>query len=179
MSQGRSGPADHPPLIQGHTVRQPSVVPSPGERHSRAQEENRYLEQHGFAEYRKWYLGEDDEQNEENKSAPAGLHTLPVLRPQHSTRGQLLAVKDRIDQMLQQFDLTDDEREASKETAKRSPLSPNASRTPRTRRTDPARTRNDGWLHPPAPPQQHLDRPRLVAGVPAGLLGSFPGGTAW
>ncbi|MCL7495029.1 hypothetical protein M8I34_27040 [Streptomyces sp. MCA2] len=35
----------------------------------------------------------------------------------HSTRGQLLAVKDRIDQMLQQFDLTDDEREASKETA--------------------------------------------------------------
>ncbi|MGW8970531.1 hypothetical protein [Streptomyces platensis] len=32
-----------------------------------AEEENRYLEQHGFAEYRKWYLGEDDEQNEENK----------------------------------------------------------------------------------------------------------------
>ncbi|MGW9432943.1 hypothetical protein ACWHA1_34070, partial [Streptomyces decoyicus] len=63
-------------------------------------------------------------------SAPAGLRTLPVLRPQHSTRGQLLAVKDRIDQMLQQCDLTDDEREASKETAKRSPLSPNASRTP-------------------------------------------------
>lgn len=96
-----------------------------------------------------------------------------------------------------------------------------------TRRTDPARTRNDGRLHPPPPPhedddttewrrsqvaaltrpgehsagcpapgtraqpphigmppgrrpgQRHLDRPRLVAGVPAGLLGSFPGGTAW
>ncbi|MFF7409750.1 hypothetical protein [Streptomyces lydicus] len=25
-----------------------------------AEEENRYLEQHGFAEYRKWYLGEDE-----------------------------------------------------------------------------------------------------------------------
>jgi hypothetical protein len=32
-----------------------------------AEEENRYLEQHGFSEYRKWYLGEDDEQNDENK----------------------------------------------------------------------------------------------------------------
>ncbi|MFF1690999.1 hypothetical protein [Streptomyces sp. NPDC058254] len=52
-------------------------------------------------------------------SAPAGLRTLPVLRPKHSTRGQLLAVKDSIDQMLQQFDLTNDELEASKKTAKR------------------------------------------------------------
>jgi hypothetical protein len=29
--------------------------------------ENKYLEEHGFAEYQKWYLGIDDEQGEETK----------------------------------------------------------------------------------------------------------------
>ncbi|MGW2651835.1 tyrosine-type recombinase/integrase [Streptomyces sp. NPDC001393] len=36
----------------------------------------------------------------------------PFYVPKDSTRGQLLAVKDGIDQMLEQLDLTDDEREA-------------------------------------------------------------------
>ncbi|MFE1768240.1 hypothetical protein ACFW81_29010 [Streptomyces angustmyceticus] len=71
-------------------------------------------------------------------SAPAGLRTLPVLRPKHSTRGQLLAVKDRIDQMLQQFDLPDNEREASKETA-----------------------------HPPDRPRENPDRPSASSRCPA------------
>ena len=30
-------------------------------------QENRFLEQHGFAEYGKWYLGIDTEQDEDNK----------------------------------------------------------------------------------------------------------------
>ncbi|MEV6652925.1 hypothetical protein [Streptomyces sp. NPDC051219] len=32
-----------------------------------ARDENSYLEQHGFAEYQRWYLGLDDEQGEETK----------------------------------------------------------------------------------------------------------------
>jgi hypothetical protein len=32
-----------------------------------AQEENRSIEEHGFAEYAKWYLGIDDEEGEETK----------------------------------------------------------------------------------------------------------------
>ena len=31
------------------------------------QQENRFLEKHGFAEYGKWYLGIDTEQDEDNK----------------------------------------------------------------------------------------------------------------
>ncbi|MEU3616836.1 hypothetical protein ABZ725_31715 [Streptomyces sp. NPDC006872] len=36
----------------------------------------------------------------------------PFYVPKQSTRGQLLAVKDGIDQMLERLDLTDDAREA-------------------------------------------------------------------
>ncbi|MFP1630062.1 hypothetical protein ACLB9X_34205, partial [Streptomyces sp. 5K101] len=36
----------------------------------------------------------------------------PLYVPKESTRGQLLAVKDGINQMLERLDLTDDEREA-------------------------------------------------------------------
>ena len=32
-----------------------------------AQEENEYLKEHGFGEYRKWYLGIDTEEDEETK----------------------------------------------------------------------------------------------------------------
>ena len=32
-----------------------------------AQDENEYLQRHGFAEYSKWYLGIDDEKGEETK----------------------------------------------------------------------------------------------------------------
>lgn len=32
-----------------------------------AQQENQYIEQHGFGEYAKWYLGIDDEERENNK----------------------------------------------------------------------------------------------------------------
>ena len=38
--------------------------------------EGRFIEQHGFAEYAKWHLGEDDEEPEGNKrraSFPMGL----------------------------------------------------------------------------------------------------------
>ena len=33
-----------------------------------AQLENRYIEEHGFPEYGRWYLGVDDEANEDTKS---------------------------------------------------------------------------------------------------------------
>jgi hypothetical protein len=33
-----------------------------------AAEENKFLERHGFGEYQKWYLGVDDQQDEDNKS---------------------------------------------------------------------------------------------------------------
>jgi hypothetical protein len=32
-----------------------------------AEQENRYIEQHGFDEYARWYLGIDDEQKKDNK----------------------------------------------------------------------------------------------------------------
>ncbi len=32
-----------------------------------AEQENAYLEQHGFGEYARWYLGVDDEQDEDTK----------------------------------------------------------------------------------------------------------------
>ena len=32
-----------------------------------AEEENKYLEKHGFGEYARWYLGIDDEENEDTK----------------------------------------------------------------------------------------------------------------
>ncbi|MCT9930719.1 hypothetical protein N5079_10875 [Planotetraspora sp. A-T 1434] len=32
-----------------------------------AAQENTFIEQHGFGEYQKWYLGLDDEQDEDNK----------------------------------------------------------------------------------------------------------------
>jgi hypothetical protein len=33
-----------------------------------ARQENEFIEQHGFNEYRKWYLGEDDEEAEDTKA---------------------------------------------------------------------------------------------------------------
>ena len=33
-----------------------------------AEQENRYIEEHGFAEYGRWYLGVDDEKGEDTKS---------------------------------------------------------------------------------------------------------------
>jgi hypothetical protein len=33
-----------------------------------AEQENRYLDEHGFAEYGRWYLGIDDEANENTKA---------------------------------------------------------------------------------------------------------------
>ena len=33
-----------------------------------AQQENRYIDEHGFGEYGRWYLGVDDEANEDTKS---------------------------------------------------------------------------------------------------------------
>ncbi|MEY9997103.1 Spy/CpxP family protein refolding chaperone [Streptomyces sp. V4I8] len=42
----------------------------------------------------------------------AGLPTLPLYVPKQSTRGQFLAMKEGTDQMLEQLDLTDDERDA-------------------------------------------------------------------
>jgi hypothetical protein len=32
-----------------------------------AEQENKYLEKHGFGEYARWYLGSDDEENEDTK----------------------------------------------------------------------------------------------------------------
>jgi hypothetical protein len=37
------------------------------EHHPTAARENQYLEEHGFAGYRKWYLGLDEEEQEERK----------------------------------------------------------------------------------------------------------------
>jgi hypothetical protein len=51
-----------------------------------AEQENRFIEQHGFAEYAKWHLGEDDEHLEDTKGRykfPYGdfkkLHRCAVL----------------------------------------------------------------------------------------------------
>jgi hypothetical protein len=43
---------------------------------------------------------------------PAGLRPLPVLRTKQSSSGQLLSIKDGVEQMLEQVDLTDEERQA-------------------------------------------------------------------
>jgi hypothetical protein len=32
------------------------------------EQENRYIEEHGFAAYARWHLGEDDEENEDTKA---------------------------------------------------------------------------------------------------------------
>jgi hypothetical protein len=45
----------------------------------------------------------------------------PFYVPKDSTKGQLLAVRDGIGQMLEQLDLTDEERQALEATATPSP----------------------------------------------------------
>ncbi|HEV2779645.1 MAG TPA: hypothetical protein VGX25_09620 [Actinophytocola sp.] len=44
--------------------------------------------------------------------APAGLRPLPFYLPKQFSAGQLLAVKDGVEQMLERLTLTDDERAA-------------------------------------------------------------------
>ncbi len=64
----------------------------------------------------------------------------PFYVPKKSSRGQLLAVRDGIDQMLEQLDLTDDEREALEGDREQSLHSPSDSPTPPLR---PARLREN------------------------------------
>ncbi|WP_405660687.1 hypothetical protein OG379_07895 [Streptomyces sp. NBC_01166] len=59
-----------------------------------AEEENCYLEQHGFSEFRKWYLGEDDEQNDENK----GRYKFPYGDFEKVHRGGVLSAESRAGQ---------------------------------------------------------------------------------
>jgi hypothetical protein len=59
-----------------------------------AKEENIYLEEHGFAQYQLWYLGLDDEQDEENK----GRYKFPYGDFEKVHRCALLAAESRAGQ---------------------------------------------------------------------------------
>ncbi|MGW7072619.1 tyrosine-type recombinase/integrase [Streptomyces sp. NPDC054872] len=78
----------------------------------------------------------------------------PFYVPKQSTRGQLLAVQDGIDQMLERLDLTNDEREALEATAKQSPRSPSGSRTLLPL---PARHPGKSELPTPSSPLTHMN----------------------
>ncbi|GAA3828477.1 hypothetical protein ACFS5L_02630 [Streptomyces phyllanthi] len=56
--------------------------------------ENAYLEEHGFIEYRSWYLGIDDEQAEENK----GRYKFPYGDFEKVHRCGVLAAESRAGQ---------------------------------------------------------------------------------
>jgi hypothetical protein len=64
-----------------------------------ADDENRFLEKHGWAEYAKWYLGVDDEENEETK----GRYKFPYGDFAKVHRCGLLAAESRAGQ----YDYTD------------------------------------------------------------------------
>jgi hypothetical protein len=59
-----------------------------------AEEENRFIEEHGFDEYAKWYLGIDDEQDEDNK----GRYKFPYGNFERVHRCGLLAAESRAGQ---------------------------------------------------------------------------------
>jgi hypothetical protein len=59
-----------------------------------AQQENDYLELHGFREYAKWFLGEDDEENEETK----GRHKFPYGDFERVHRCAVLSAESRAGQ---------------------------------------------------------------------------------
>jgi hypothetical protein len=63
-----------------------------------AQDENEFLERHGFAEYSKWYLGIDEEKGEETK----GRYSFPYGDFAKVHRCGILAVESRAGQYKHQ-----------------------------------------------------------------------------
>lgn len=59
-----------------------------------AEEENRFIEEHGFDDYAKWYLGIDDEEDEDNK----GRYKFPYGDFERVHRCGLLAAESRAGQ---------------------------------------------------------------------------------
>ena len=59
-----------------------------------AEEENRFIQQHGLAEFAKWHLGLDDEQDEDNK----GRYKFPYGDFERVHRCGLLAAESRAGQ---------------------------------------------------------------------------------
>jgi hypothetical protein len=59
-----------------------------------AAQENEFLERHGFGEYQKWYLGIDDEQDEDNK----GRYKFPYGDFEKVHRCGLLSAESRAGQ---------------------------------------------------------------------------------
>jgi O-glycosyl hydrolase len=59
-----------------------------------ADQENEFLAEHGFSEYAKWYLGEDDEQNDETK----GHYKFPYGDFQRVHRCGVLSAESRAGQ---------------------------------------------------------------------------------
>jgi hypothetical protein len=59
-----------------------------------AQQENEFIEKHGFGEYAKWHLGIDDEQNEDTK----GRYKFPYGDFEKVHRCGLLAAESRAGQ---------------------------------------------------------------------------------
>jgi hypothetical protein len=59
-----------------------------------AEQENRFIEEHGWAEYARWYLGVDDEEGEERK----GRYKFPYGDFQRVHRCGLLAAESRAGQ---------------------------------------------------------------------------------
>jgi hypothetical protein len=59
-----------------------------------AEEENRFIEQHGYAEFGKWHLGIDDEQAEDTK----GRYSFPYGDFENVHRCALLAAESRAGQ---------------------------------------------------------------------------------
>jgi hypothetical protein len=59
-----------------------------------AEEENRYLEKHGFSEYGRWYLGVDDDEAEDTK----GRYKFPYGDFKKAHRCGLLAAESRAGQ---------------------------------------------------------------------------------
>ncbi|MGZ6563231.1 MAG: hypothetical protein ACXVH3_27780 [Solirubrobacteraceae bacterium] len=59
-----------------------------------AQDENRYIQQHGMAEYARWYLGLDQDQDEDNK----GRYKFPYGDFENVHRCGVLAAESRAGQ---------------------------------------------------------------------------------
>ena len=80
----------------------------------------------------------------------------PFYVPKQSTRGQLLAVKDGIDQMLEQLNLTDDEREALEGDREAvTALAERLADTPTPTGPTPQRTRHRRHLRPAHPADEN------------------------
>jgi hypothetical protein len=92
----------------------------------------------------------------------------PFYLPKQSSAGQLLAVRDGIEQMLEQLDLTDDERQAlegDRDTV--AALAERLADTPHLSRPHPERTRGTELVHRPHHSPRQPPQRRLMTGMPS------------